>query len=430
MMRLNRIWLPMLAAVLLLAGCSSQGNSEGGNGGQISSEVISIKMLSSWSTDTERGRALHELVDKYNEANKGKVEVAIDINPDWPSYQEKVKTMIAANQPPDLFNYNFNPNDLSRQQSGKLLDFTPYMDEEWKARFKQGDIDTLTIDGELTSIPFEKAGVLFYYNKDLFAKADIDAFPETWDELLAVCEKLKAAGITPISLMTSDDAWHATNVLTYAAAAGGGMHVFDTGKSLDTPEMVKAYELLKELFRYSTDDAIGANYSISSNHFALGNTAMIIDGPWLIGSLDEELQKSIGVAPGPLLAGGQAKEGFIITDTYTPWSAGKQKSKEKERAIVDFMKYLTSEESTRHMTLEGRVLLSAGLSLTEEELATAGPILGPFINVSNQAPESIIQISRVLQPAAIAKLPSLIESMMFDQGEPADIVRQLNEANQ
>lgn len=430
-MRQDRKWALLLAALLLLlAGCSSAGNGGGKAEGQEESKAIGIKMLSSWSTDTERGRALHDLVHKYNEANEGKVEITIDINPDWPSYQEKVKTLIAANQPPDLFNYNFNPNDLSRQQSGKLLDFAPYMDEEWKARFKQGDIEALTIDGELTSIPFEKAGVLFYYNKELFAQAGIDAFPSTWDELLAVCEQLKNAGITPISLMTSDDAWHATNVLTYAAAAGGGMNVFETGVSLDTPEMVKAYELLKELFRYSTDDAIGANYSISSNHFALGSTAIIIDGPWLIGSLDEELQKSIGVAPGPLLAGGKAKEGFIITDTYTPWSAGKQASKDKEQAIVDFMKYLTSEESTRYMTLEGRVLLSAGLSLTEEELATAGPILGQFIDVAHKAPESIIQISRVLQPTAIAKLPSLIESMMLDQGDPADIVRQLNEANQ
>ncbi|MBJ6362674.1 ABC transporter substrate-binding protein [Paenibacillus sp. GCM10012307] len=423
----SRVLLLALLTVLL-AGCSANLQKEPNS--KQADEPIEIKMLSSWSTDTERGRALHLLVNKYNEARAGKVKISIDINPDWPNYQEKVKTMIAAKQPPDLFNYNFNPNDLSRQNSGQLLDFSPYMDEQWRSRFKPEDIEALTFNGELTSIPYEKAGVLFYYNKKLFAEAGIQTFPQTWDEFFAACAKLKKKGIIPISLMTADDSWHSTNALTYLAAAADGMDVFKAGVSLDTPGMVAAAEKLKQLFSYSTDDAIGANYSISSNHFALGNTAMIIDGPWLIGSLDDELQKNIGISAGPLVHQGHAQKGFIVTDTYTPWSAGKQASKEKEQAIVDFMKYMTSDDGVRLMTLEGRILLSAELSLSEEELKKAGPVLSQFIDVSGSAPESIIQISRVLKPAAISKLPSLIEGMMFEQYDPAGMVRRMNEANQ
>ncbi len=194
----------LLALIMIvLSGCSAKDGRETNN--NQAHDMIEIKMLSSWSTDTERGRALHELVNQYNQLRADKVKVSIDINPDWPTYQEKVKTMIAAKQPPDLFNYNFNPNDLSRQNSGQLLNFLPYMDEEWRSRFKPEDLAALTINGELTSVPYEKAGVLFYYNKKLFAKAGITEFPQTWDELFAACEKLKAKGIIPISLMTADD---------------------------------------------------------------------------------------------------------------------------------------------------------------------------------------------------------------------------------
>ena len=42
------------------------------------------------------------------------------------------------------------------------------------------------------------------YNKTLFDKAGIKEVPTTWDELDAVCAKLKDAGITPI---TADDAY-------------------------------------------------------------------------------------------------------------------------------------------------------------------------------------------------------------------------------
>ncbi|PZE21615.1 ABC transporter substrate-binding protein [Paenibacillus xerothermodurans] len=413
-------------AGVMVSGCSGVDNNVQPNN---ASNVTQINLLSSWSTDTERGRVLQNLIDRYNEQNRDKVRVNVDINPDWPAYQEKVKTMIAANQTPDVFNFNFNPNDLSRQKSGNLLDFTPHLDKTWKSRFKADDLEALTVDNTLTTLPFEKAGVLFYYNKDLFAKAGIQHFPTNWDEFFAVCAKLKDHGITPISLMTADDAWHTTNALTYLAASADGVNVFDVGQSLATPAMVKAAEYLEKLFEYTTEDALGANYAVSSNHFVLGNTAMIIDGPWLIGSLDPQQLNSYGVAPGPTFNDGKAKPGFIVTDTYTPWSAGKQASKEKEQAVVDFMKYLTSEESSKQLTLQGKILLSTKMNLSEEEMNSSGEALGSFIQMGNEAPESLIQIVRVLKPTAIAQLPALLEGLFLQQLSPQEFAHRLDAAN-
>jgi len=428
----------VLAFCLVLAGCGSRdagetrspdaSGSESKN--ESTGEVIELTMLSSWSPDTDRGRALHTIVDKFNQENAGKIKVTLDINPDWPSLQEKVKTMIAANQTPDIFNYNFNPNDLSRQQSGKLLDFSPYMDDEWRARFSEQDLQTLTINGELTSIPFEKAGILFYYNKDLFAQAGIREFPKTWDEFFEVCEQLKASGITPISLMTSDDAWHATNALSYFAASLGGTGIFDPGQPLDSPEMVQTAKYLKKLFAYTTPDALGGNYAVSSNHFIVGNTAMIIDGPWLIGSIPKDMWPSIGIAASPTFGDGKVPYGFTVTDTHTPWAAGKQPSKEREEAIVQFMKYMTSEESSKIFTLVGNILLSTKMELTDEEMAQAGPVLGQYIKINSQSTESLVNLVRYLKPAASAKIPSLIEGLVLDEYTPEEFAKQLQEANQ
>lgn len=436
---MNKKWLGAsgtlaLSAALVLSGCGSnskndaQGGDASGTAG--SQKEIALTMLSSWSTDTERGKALHTVIDKFNEENAGKIKVNVDINPDWPSYQEKVKTMIAANQTPDLFNYNFNPNDLSRQQSGKLLDFTPYMDDTWKARFNEQDLQAVTVDGQLTSVPFEKAGILFYYNKELFEKAGIASFPKTWDEFFADADKLKAAGINPISLMTADDAWHSTNAFTYLAASIGGTSIFDTGKSLDTPEVAKAAEYLKKLFGYTTPDALGGNYAVSSNNFLTGNTAMIIDGPWLIGSIKEDMASKIGVAPAPTFGDGKAQPGFTVTDAYTPWSAGKQDDKAKEEAIVQFLKFMTSEDSSKTFTLEGQILLSTKLDLTADETASAGPVLGQYIQTNSQSPESIVNIVRTLKPGAISKLPSLIEKLALDKLTPEAFAKELQAANQ
>ena len=165
----KRVISMLLAAAMvtgLLAGC---GNSKGKKDNESSeSGAVVLDMYHSWSTDSERGAALDKLIQDFNKENEGEIEVKVTINPDFPAYQEKVKTMISTDTTPDIFHYNFNPNDLSRQQSGKLMDFTDYMDTEWKERFSEGDLDNLTFDGQIKSITFEKAGSVFYYIKDLF----------------------------------------------------------------------------------------------------------------------------------------------------------------------------------------------------------------------------------------------------------------------
>ena len=141
------------------------------------------------------------------------------------------------------------------------------MDEDWAARFGDGDLETLTINGELTSIPFEKAGAVWYYNTSLFEQAGIESFPKTWDEMFAACDKLEAIGVAPFTLYTANDAWYTCNLLTYIAASFTGTETLNAGGSLNTEDMVKAVELLRKCMNYTTADFVGADYSVASSNF-------------------------------------------------------------------------------------------------------------------------------------------------------------------
>ena len=55
-----------------------------------------------------------------------------------------------------------------------------------------------TDDGMVYGIPFRLDCKLFFYNTQIFEENGLTA-PTTWDELIQVCETLKAAGITPIA---------------------------------------------------------------------------------------------------------------------------------------------------------------------------------------------------------------------------------------
>lgn len=388
------------------------------------SGAIVLDMYHSWSTDTERGEALNKLIQEFNAENEGEIEVKVTINPDFPAYQEKVKTMISTDTTPDIFHYNFNPNDLSRQKSGKLMDFTEYLDEEWKDRFGEGDLENLTIDGKVLSIPFEKAGAVLYYNKELFSKAGINEFPKTWDEMLEVCKKLKNNGITPFSLYTADDAWYTCNLFTYLAASYVGTDTLNRGGDINTDEMKESAEKLRELWDYTTGDAIGANYSVAMNNFASGKTAMVIDGPWLIGTLGE-ISDKIAIAQVPTFGDGKVSENYVVTDAQTPWAAAKTEDKEKEEAIVKFMKFITSEESVKQLTLEGAVFLSPKLNMEDAEVKETGGLLGEYLALNAKVEDSTVNIQRNLSTSANSKLPSLLEGFLIDNMTADEFIEQL-----
>jgi hypothetical protein len=90
---------------------------------------------------------------------------------------------------------------------------------------------------------------------------------------------------------------------------------------------------------------------------------------------------------------------------------------------------MTSEESSKTFTLDGRILLSTKLNLSADETAKAGPVLGQYIQTNSQAPESIVNIVRTLKPAAISKLPSIIEKLALGKSTPPEFAKELQAAN-
>ena len=68
--------------------------------------------------------------------------------------------------------------------------------------------DTATpfkVDGNSMPCRFTSIGWVVLYNTKLFKDAGVQE-PKTWDELIAVADKLKAAGITPF-VATTQDGW-------------------------------------------------------------------------------------------------------------------------------------------------------------------------------------------------------------------------------
>ena len=54
-------------------------------------------------------------------------------------------------------------------------------------------------NGSLWCFPYQPYTTGVWYNKALFEKAGITSVPQTWDEFLAVCQKLRDSGVNPLT---------------------------------------------------------------------------------------------------------------------------------------------------------------------------------------------------------------------------------------
>jgi ABC-type glycerol-3-phosphate transport system substrate-binding protein len=380
-----------------------------------------------FTPEESRGIVFRDLVKQYNEKHAGQVEIKLAYFADWQPLQEKTRTMTASGNPPDVFYFNYNPNDLSYFKSGQLMDFTPYMDQSWKNRFFASDLEDMTYEGKIFGIPVEKGPVCFIYNTKLLKKAGINTIPQTWDEFFAACKALKKAEIAPVSLFTSDDAWHSTNFLSYFAAEFGGKDVFK--KSLDTPAMIKAADMMKDLFQYTTPDAIGAKWAISIQNFLTERTAILVDGPWVIGMINSQMPHpgDIVLTSAPVVKKGDPS--VIIMDAVTSWVASKNLNAQQKKAVAGFLKYLTSESVAKKFAVEGKDIFAAKMNLKPAENKAAGPLLANYIVTANKADVRVMQITRQLKPAVMNELPSMLESLVMNRMTSNEFAAKLQKLN-
>ncbi|GEN81612.1 ABC transporter substrate-binding protein [Actinotalea fermentans] len=423
------------AVTLLLAACGSAvPDEDGGDDGTTApGEEVRIEVMSNFTSDIARGEVLDELIAEFNAANEGTYEVVSTTEADWPTLQQRIRAMITAGTTPDLFLYNFNPTDLSREQSGALMDWSQYLaeDPEWAARFADVNIDALTMDGQVVGIPGDQSPALVYYHEDLLEQAGFSEFPQTWDEVVALGEALAPEGIGAMAMMTADDAWHTMNVFSYLATSAGGEDAYAPGTSLNNDAVVTAADYTERLLEVSTPDAVGANYSVSSANFLGKRAAAIIDGPWLISSIQSEVEDpcSVKVSPAPVLADSAIPAGYTITDSLNVWGAAKQDDPAREAAVVAWMKFFTSNESAVRMAVDGEYALAVQTELTDEDAERASCQMAQVLEITNAAPTAVVQMGRGITASAQEALPSLLEGLALGQRTPEDFAAALDEAN-
>ena len=398
-------------------------------GGQEAEKEIVLQWPCIWVAQDSKAPTVKALVDQFNADNAGKIKVVIEPNPDYDGYRQKINTMMAAGQVPDLFVFNPDPTSFTYYQGDLLMDFTDDLKGAWGKDFAEGTIGSSTRDGRTKSIPYELAITPIWYNTELFKKAGISGFPKTFDEFWKACDKLKAAGIIPTSQMTGGtNAWTSMLWYSHIMASIGGSDVWS--KPMSDPVYVQAAEVLLRLYSdgNTTKDAVGCDPGCSSGHYLAQDTAIFINGPWYIGAAKKnapEVHAATAVAPAPAVAGGThgAQIGFLLSNL----AAANTDDPARRAAVVKFMKWMSDPDNVKTISADAGSLFCVKFEFGAGD--QVDPLQQKFIAASANAAFITNHLAANYKTEVVQEFGQALGAMALGKATPKEFVEMLQAKN-
>ena len=280
------------------------------------------------------------------------------------AYKAKLTTLLQSRDKPAMF-YSWAGGVLKAQVEAGVIEDLTDRTKGYIETLTPSAVAAFTLDGKVYGVPQAITEVGFFYNKELFAKAGVDASKiKTWDDLLGAVKALKGAGITPITVGGADK-WPVSFYWSYLSLRQGGKPAFEAAMKGDAggfagEDFVKAGELFKQLVDLQPfqNGFLGSKHLPAIGQFADGKAAMtlaisvIYNQQRSIAADKKGLSDDqIGWFQFPVVPGGKGAP----TDTLggvVGWVVSKGAPKE----TVDFIKAFVSPEVQSRLTAEGFII--------------------------------------------------------------------------
>jgi maltose-binding protein MalE len=220
-----------------------------------------------------------------------------------------------------------------------------------------------TVDGQRWGTPIAAQGfLLLLYNRRL-----ADAAPATSDELIARTRALSGADRYGIVAGWAEPRWLAA----WYSGAGGTLTDNAGQPALDTPAMVAALNLLKELRVAGPPQP--STYAAGARLFGEGQAAFAIDGDWAIdGYRQYSSTLDLAFAPMPRVSATGRIAAPPLTGLYLMYS--KEMREEQRRQALGLAEALIRPDTQARIARELTVL-PARRSLLTDPVVTQDPVL-------------------------------------------------------
>jgi sn-glycerol 3-phosphate transport system substrate-binding protein len=226
--------------------------------------------------------------------------------------------------------------------------------------------------GQMLSFPFNSSTTVFYYNKDAFKAAGLDAekAPATWAEVALAAAKLKASGHKcPISIawqgwtqLESFSSWHNVEYSTKQNGLAG----LDTRLKINSPLHVRHIENLANMAKQGLFVYKGRG-NVPEASFVSGECAMMTTSSGFYGNVKKNAKFAYGVAPLPYYQDVPGAPQNTVIGGASLWvMAGKKP--EQYKGIAKFFDFISKPEvqSASHKRTGYLPITTAAFQLTEK----------------------------------------------------------------
>ena len=296
--------LSVAMATTLLAGCGS-GSTEAPAAADSSSETTDTASTEAPAADGEVqeitwmfwddlnatedliSKGYADVIDRFNTEYAGQYHVT-PITTNLEEYYPKLNALVASGDVPDVFIVSPGPNLTDYVEPGVAAPLDSYLADGWKDTFTSDAVfSQQTYDGQIYAVPLNIAAACCY-NTEMFEAAGAKV-PTNWSEMLDACEKLQAAGYTPITI-SAGTAWCLSMVAGYLCESKGVdlAAIADGSDTWENGKLEAAATDLVELSKYFQKTAAGDTNDVATANFYNEEAAILIQGSWAIGQINGE----------------------------------------------------------------------------------------------------------------------------------------------
>lgn len=339
----------LTSAALVLAGCGSDAEDDGGDatapGSDASAALEEGGELLIWAWDptlesvSEDFMALHENVT---------IEL-VNVGTGNDQYTSLQNAISAGSGGPDIAQVEFYA--LSQFILGDALaDLTPYGAGELDTTFTPGPWGAVAQDGGVYALPTDSGPMALFYNARVFEEHDLEV-PETWEDFREVGRQLQEAA--PGSYITNDtgDAGFTTSLIWQAG--GQPFQVEGTDITVDLAD--DGSQTFATFWDTMIEEELVAPITSWSDEWyqglADGSIASLVIGAWMRGNLESSVEAASGdwaVAPMPQWEAGASDTAENGGSSLAAMSAG-----ENQELAYAFLDYATVGDGVQTRIDEG-----------------------------------------------------------------------------
>ncbi|WP_250563755.1 ABC transporter substrate-binding protein [Sphaerisporangium fuscum] len=337
-----------MLTLTMLAACGGGGQEAA----KSSAEGVTITMWTRAATQAQSER----LVAAYNKSHKNQVKLTV-VPTD--NYQPRIAAAAGAKQLPDVFAADviFVPNYTSQ---GLFLDLTdrinalPYKDKLAPSHMKLG-----TLDGRMYTLPHTLDLSVWFWNKDLYAKAGLDpekgptSLKEFAEQATAVQQKLGKDGKVHGTFFGGNCGGCYVFTFWPAVWAAGGdvMNAEGTTSLNDQPAMTSVFKIYHDLYADgvagpSSKEEQGPTWT---GFFPKGEIGVMPMPSTTLGLMPKDMK--IGVTP---IAGPDGGESTFVGGD----SIGISATTKNADAAWDFLSWTVSDEAQVEVMAKNKDVLA------------------------------------------------------------------------